>query len=464
MRKASVGLAVACVLIAGCSPAVTSVDQVSSASVSPSDTGRSPSPTAAGSPSPTTGPAPTADPDEPPDDKAADARLLRAAAAGDVAEVRAALGSGADVAATDDSRATPLVLAAYGNHVDVARVLVEAGADVNHKDRTEQSAYLIATSEVGDDPRLLDLMLRSGARVQAKDSFNGTGLIRAAERGFPTIIGRLLDAGIQVDHVNELGWTALHEAIILGKGTEPYVRVVEQLVDAGADAMLPSQRDGVRPIEHAQRRGFAAIETLLRKAAREMTPDTRLLRAAADGSVVAVEAALADGADVEARDDRERTALLLAVTRDHVDVARVLVARDADVNAVDDQRDTPFLVTGVTGSVEMLDALLPGRPDTALTNRFGGVSVIPASERGHAEYVAAVLDRTDIDVNHVNDLGWTALLEAVILGDGGRRHQEVVRILLANGADPSIADRDGVTALQHARDRGFTELVALLSG
>jgi uncharacterized protein len=316
---------------------------------------------------------------------------------------------------------------------------------------------------VGDDPRMLDLMLASGARVQAKDSFNGTGLIRAAERGFPVIVDRLLEAGIQVDHVNELGWTALHEAIILGKGAAPHQRVVRRLIAAGSDVELPSQLDGVRPIEHAQRRGFTTIETLLRKAAADMTPDSRLLSAADDGSPVAVQAALADGAALEARDDRERTALLLAVTGDHVEVARLLVERGADVNAVDDQRDTPFLVTGVTGSVEMLDALLPGGPDTRLTNRYGGVSVIPASERGHAAYVEAVLERTDIDVNHVNDLGWTALLEAVILGDGGERHQEVVRILLSNGADRTIADRDGVTALQHARDRGFTELVALLS-
>jgi ankyrin repeat protein len=409
----------------------------------------------------TAGPSST---DEPADSNDADQRLLRAAAVGDLAAVRTALADGGDVEATDGTQATALVLAAYGNHVDVSRVLIDAGADVNHKDRTEQSAYLIATSEVGDDARLLDLMLSSGARVQAKDSFNGTGLIRAADRGFPTIIGRLLAAGVQIDHVNELGWTALHEAIILGDGTDAYQRVVQQLLDAGADAELPSQQDGVRPIEHAQRRGFTKIEALLRKAARSMTPDTRLLRAADDGGVVAVEAALADGADIETRDSRDRTALLLAVTRDHVDVATLLVKRGADVNAVDDQRDTPFLVTGVTGSVRMLDALLPGGPNTRMTNRFGGVSVIPAAERGHAEYVEAVLERTDIDVNHVNDLGWTALLEAVILGDGGPRHQDVVRILLASGADPTIADRDGVTALQHARNRGFTELVDLLAG
>jgi ankyrin repeat protein len=62
--------------------------------------------------------------------------------------------------------------------------------------------------------------------------------------------------------------------------------------------------------------------------------------------------------------------------------------------------------------------------------------------------------RTGIDVNHVNDLGWTALLEAVILGDGGERHQQIVGILLDAGADRSIADRDGVTAFEHARHKG----------
>ena len=77
------------------------------------------------------------------------------------------------------------------------------------------------------------------------------------------------------------------------------------------------------------------------------------------------------------------------------------------------------------------------------------------------DYVREVL-KTGIDVNHVNNLGWTALLEAVILGDGGEAHTEIVRLLLAAGADRSIADRDGVTALEHARRRGYAEMVALL--
>ena len=144
-----------------------------------------------------------------------------------------------------------------------------------------------------------------------------------------------------------------------------------------------------------------------------------------------------------------------------MDVARLLVAMGADPDALDDRHDTPWLVTGVTGSVPMLEALLPAHPDLTIRNRFGGISVIPASERGHVEYVRRVV-QTGIDVDHVNDLGWTALLEAVILGDGVGAHQEIVRILLGAGADRAIADRDGVTALEHAEALGQSEVAGIL--
>ena len=88
--------------------------------------------------------------------------------------------------------------------------------------------------------------------------------------------------------------------------------------------------------------------------------------------------------------------------------------------------------------------------------------MIPASERGHVEYVRRVV-RTPIDVDHVNDLGWTALLEAVILGDGSAPYQEIVRILLRAGADPRIADSDGVTALEHARSGGQEAVARILA-
>ncbi|WP_433355958.1 ankyrin repeat domain-containing protein [Microtetraspora malaysiensis] len=193
----------------------------------------------------------------------------------------------------------------------------------------------------------------------------------------------------------------------------------------------------------------------------EIVLNEELLVRAGRGDAAGVRDALASGADVEARDRLRRTALLLAAAGDHVEVAEVLVTAGADPNAQDSRLDTPWLVTGVTGSVAMLNALLPAKPDLTVRNRYGGVSLIPACERGHVDYVREVL-KTGIDVNHVNDLGWTGLLEAVILGDGGPPYQEIVRLLVAAGADVDLADRDGVTPLGHAVAKGQAAVAALL--
>lgn len=352
--------------------------------------------------------------------------------------------------------------AAWADDVPRARELIELGADVNAKDSTEQSAYLIATSE--GYLELLRLTLENGALVDDKDSWNGTGLIRAAERGHYLVVGALLQAGIDRDHVNRIGYQAIHEAVWLGRHTDIYAATVRVLIAGGVELDRPSGTERLTPLQMAGRRGYDGLERVLERATEAgeaARPSASLLAAAADGDADAAALALCAGAELEARDERGRTALLLAATGDHVATARLLVAMGASPDALDDRHDTPWLVTGVTGSVEMLETLLPAHPDMAIRNRFGGISVIPASERGHVDYVRRVV-QTEIDVNHVNDLGWTALLEAVILGDGGPDHQEIVQILLDAGADPSIADKDGITALQHARRSGHTEIAALL--
>jgi len=236
------------------------------------------------------------------------------------------------------------------------------------------------------------------------------------------------------------------------------------LVAGGVQLTQPSATEQLTALQMARSRGYDRLEAVLVKAteAKDLAdPDAELLRAAEAGDADRVALALRAGADIEARDGDKRTALLLAATHDRIEVARLLVALGASPDALDDRHDTPWLVTGVTGSVAMLEALLPANPDLTIRNRFGGVSVIPASERGHVDYVRRVV-RTGADVNHVNDLGWTALLEAVVLGDGGRRHQEIVRILLDAGADPTISDKGGVTPLEHARARGFDAIARIL--
>ncbi|WP_442904749.1 ankyrin repeat domain-containing protein [Glycomyces sp. MUSA5-2] len=171
------------------------------------------------------------------------------------------------------------------------------------------------------------------------------------------------------------------------------------------------------------------------------------------------------GAEVEVRDEEGRGPLMLAALADRVEAARVLVAHGADPDARDDLGDTPWVTCGVTGSVAMMRAILPAAPDLEVPNRRGGSPLHPAAERGHADYVREVLAATDIAavVDRVNYNGWTALLEAVALGDGGEPHQEIVALLLDAGADAAIRDRNGRTALDHARDRGYEVIADLLA-
>ena len=146
-----------------------------------------------------------------------------------------------------------LIDAAWANDVPRARRLIAQGADVNWRDETVQNAFLVATSEGYLD--LLELTLEHGADVHLHDSYDGTGLIRAAERGHWDVVGRLLQTPMAVDHVNNLGWVALHEAIILGDGTSDYVDTVRALVAGGASLTVESRRDGVKPIAHARHAG-----------------------------------------------------------------------------------------------------------------------------------------------------------------------------------------------------------------
>lgn len=186
-----------------------------------------------------------------------------------------------------------------------------------------------------------------------------------------------------------------------------------------------------------------------------------LLAAAEAGRGADVSRLIAAGVDLEARDSQGRTALLLAVAGNHVAVAKALLAAGASPNTQADNRDTPWLLAGASGRAEIVAAMIPLKPDLSLRNRYGGNALIPACERAHVETVKLLLT-SGIDVDHVNDLGWTCLLEIVILGDGGPRHQETAKLVLAAGANPSLADKDGVTPLKHARQRGQAKVAALI--
>lgn len=168
------------------------------------------------------------------------------------------------------------------------------------------------------------------------------------------------------------------------------------------------------------------------------------------------------GVNLNEHDALGRTPLMIATHHHQVETVRVLIQAGADIDLQDQRKDNPFLYAGAEGQLEILRLAIRAQANTRLTNRFGGTALIPASERGHVEIVRELLTRTDIKVNHVNNLGWTALLEAIILSNGGERHQQIVALLIEHGADVNLPDKNGVTPLQHARQRGFEKIVSLL--
>jgi ankyrin repeat protein len=192
------------------------------------------------------------------------------------------------------------------------------------------------------------------------------------------------------------------------------------------------------------------------------TLDLELIGAASRGDTPGVLALLQRGASINAQDERGRTAIMAATYGNHVETVRALVQAGADVNIRDTMLNNPFLYAGAEGYLDILKIIHAAGASTTLTNRFGGIAIIPASERGHTEVVEWLLKNTDINANHVNNLGWTALLEAIILSDGGPRQQQIVKLLIEHGADVDLADRDGVSPLRHARQRGYATIEQLL--
>lgn len=188
---------------------------------------------------------------------------------------------------------------------------------------------------------------------------------------------------------------------------------------------------------------------------------SELHAASAAGSLARVERLIAEKAPLDAQNAQGETALLIAVQQNHIDVAKALIAAGASVNVQAANQDTPWLLAGARGRTEIIRMMIPAKPDLTIRNRFGGNALIPACERGFVEAIDVLLT-TAIDVNHVNRLGWTCLLEIVILGDGGPRHRQAAERVLAAGANPNIADGNGVTPLAHARARGQAEIARII--
>ena len=191
--------------------------------------------------------------------------------------------------------------------------------------------------------------------------------------------------------------------------------------------------------------------------------NTKFLEAAEAGNKEEMAALLEQGANINSADNRGRKAVMIAVHMNEIGMFQWLIEKGADIDIRDSRSDNPLLYAGAEGLFDFVSVAVAAGADPTLTNRFGGTALIPAADRGHVDIVKELLTTSDVDINHINNLGWTALLEAVLLGNGGVKHQQIVNLLIEHGADVNLADSEGITPLQHAKRLGYDEMVQALS-
>lgn len=187
-----------------------------------------------------------------------------------------------------------------------------------------------------------------------------------------------------------------------------------------------------------------------------------LLSAAARGDSATISALLAKGAKPDIRDRYERTPLHVAAYQKQHEAMRVLVTAGANPNALEHDRYDIVTIAAVANEVPTLKvALALGCSAKNITSRYDGTALIAAAHLGHAE-VVRILIQAGAPLDHINNLGWTALIESIVLGDGGPRHVATLKALVEAGANVNLADRNGRTPLTLARGRGYPEMAEIL--
>jgi ankyrin repeat protein len=206
--------------------------------------------------------------------------------------------------------------------------------------------------------------------------------------------------------------------------------------------------------------GTAAAQTAPTPA--EIAVYAGLHEAAAKGDVAEIEKSIAAGEKPNIQDSKSRTPLHVAVYLKQPEAAKALLRLGANPNALDFERYDIVTIAAVANDVPMLKISLDGGGNPKnITSRYDGTALIASAHLGHVEVVKMLID-AKAPLNHVNNLGWTALMEAIVLGNGGTNHTAVLRALVEAGADVNIADRQRVTPLQHARQRGYVEMARIL--
>jgi len=196
--------------------------------------------------------------------------------------------------------------------------------------------------------------------------------------------------------------------------------------------------------------------------AAEAAAYTGLHAEAHKGDVPKVQRLVASGAALNATDGHGRTPLHVAAFARQREVIRALAKAGADLNNLENDRYDAVTIASVADDEATLKVLLEmGASAKQVTSRYDGTALIAAAHLGH-DGVVRQLIAAGAPLDHVNNLHWTAVIESIVLGDGGARHQATLKALIEAGANLQLADRSGQTPLALAKTRGYSAMVSML--
>ncbi len=184
--------------------------------------------------------------------------------------------------------------------------------------------------------------------------------------------------------------------------------------------------------------------------------------AATRGDIESIERLVSAGEGIDSPDRHGRTPLMVAAYKRNHAAAKALIDAGANLNALDNDRYDLLTIAAVLNDPDMVKLAIVAGADTGLiTSPYEGTALIAAAHLGHVEVVRALIDGK-APLDHVNNLGWTALIEAIVLGDGGLRHIAIVRALISAGANLNLPDGNGRTPLALATQHGHEGIAEMI--